>query len=1249
MWLSAVSDRTMTKSDDQITPYRKELERCPSGDTDRGKALFNLAVSMENRFLETNDIGDLEEAIRLHRTALVLRPEEHICHSSLSSFAWCLHERYRKQGTLPDLDEATKLGRAALDLCPEDHPNRSKLLHNLAVFFSNRYDKLSLVADLKEAITLGRAALQLRPPGHSDRASTLSNLGSGLSRRFLKLCDTADLDEALSLHRSALDLRPEGHPNRSDSLLNLAVCFSDRYDKRASLADFEEAITLGRAALELFPPGHYNRAPTLYCLGLYLRYRFLRLGATVDFDEALSLHRSALELCPEGHPGRSYSLLELAACFSNRYHKQGSVADLEEAITLGRAALELRPSGHSDRAFTLNNLGLDLNRRFLKLGATADLDEAFSLHRSALDLRPEGHPNRSESLHNLAGCFSDRYNEQGSVTDLEEAITLWRTVLELSPPGHCNRALILYCLGFYLRHRFQKLGATADLDEAISHHRLALNLRPAGHSDRLASLNQLVSCLGLRFEKLEAPADLDDLIALNRAILDLHPPDHDGHAKSIDELLCYLRKRSQKLGMTTDLEECVTLGRTAIGLHKQGGPDHAVCFRHLVSDLQSMLCNLENSFSNADSSSDHIMSLHNLVFCVRDVISQGHVSTDVGKIVPVVRFLATLTTCLQRRFQNLHDIADLDEAIILYKEVLKLCPLGSHDHAPTLHKLAWCLSQRFINLSTRIDLDDAIKFEQEAFMLYPPDHPDRVESLRSLAGYRQLKMKWRGASPRPDHPGATANLTTEQVVSNIAFDVLKAFPLRLLDVHSGILCDRGAQISHFKNSQEYRQLVSSTSTLDKPSQTARMRGAVSTYFQYVTLSHRWGASEPLLRDIKSQVIYDLDPNDGLSKLQSFCLATLEHGHIWAWSDTCCIDKESSAELQEAIGSMYSWYRQSVLTMVHLADISDTCSLTSSEWFKRGWTLQELLAPRFLLFFTRDWSLYRGISSNHKENNAILGELEQTTGIMSGHLSSFRPGVDDARRRLQWASTRCTTRPEDIAYSLFGVFGLYLPVLYGESAENALGRLLAEVISQSGDTSILDWVGQPSAFHSCFPDSILPYQTPLQLPSLGRTSSPNIQDSLQSVIPVREMHLTLSHLSRTQFVKPAIVLPSIVHRVKIVRTRTGTAATHVHLIQATGLELIEVTLSQPLENISTKPLSYILIRPWHSNLLDDSVVDNDTSARRWLAMMQQPFSALLLKQLQQNEYKRVATPCHIVARPTASNGALEGEVTTLTIV
>lgn len=106
---------------------------------------------------------------------------------------------------------------------------------------------------------------------------------------------------------------------------------------------------------------------------------------------------------------------------------------------------------------------------------------------------------------------------------------------------------------------------------------------------------------------------------------------------------------------------------------------------------------------------------------------------------------------------------------------------------------------------------------------------------------------------------------------------------------------------------------------------------------------------------------------------------------------------------------------------------------------------------------------------------MLEELEKETGIERRFLTSFSPFLDDARSRLQWASLRRTTRPEDIAYSLFGILNLHLPVMYGESAENALGRRLAEIVSHSEDISVLDWVGEPSPFHSCFPAHTNSYQ------------------------------------------------------------------------------------------------------------------------------------------------------------------------------
>jgi len=936
------------------------------------------------------------------------------------------------------------------------------------------------------------------------------------------------------------------------------------------------------------------------------------------------------------------------------------MTNLDDQIARNRNKLERHrhPPGDTGRAVALYNLAVSMHQKLLETD-----DGAIALHGTALDPPLPGHSDLSDSLRSLALCFGHRYNNQRTIADLENAITLARAALELCSQDHFRRDFTLYILASLLSHRFLELDTDCDLDEAILFHRLALDLRLAGHPDRLISLNQLANCLSSRFEKLQAAADLDKLICLWRAILDFHPQDHHGHAKSIDKLLLLVRKRIQRHDMTADLNECISLGCSALASCEPGNPGRATLLHDLVTDLHSRFQTL---LDIQEAHPDHAVSLHKLLIDVKDLVDGGDVAPVVDGIVAIAQAalnlcpaghpdhvisLTTLAAFLLCRFQQQGAVDDADEAVILYQEVLEVCPSGSLASAPHLHKLAQYLSQRSTTLSMSTDLDDAIKFEQAALALRPQGHPDHAESLNSLFSYRQQKIKRRGASSQSARPTSTSGSPFRCSIGDVVLDVLKGFPPRLLDICTGKLCDRDSQIAQFEKSGEYNQLLSSASTLDASAQVTRIREVASTYFRYVTLSHRWGKFEPLLRDIDGQVIYNLDPTNGILKLQLFCLECCRRRYLWAWSDTCCIDKDSSRELQQAISSMFSWYRQSALTIVYLADVSNTGGLTSSVWFKRGWTLQELLAPHTMLFFTREWSLYRDSSSNHKEDSTILGELEQATGITSRHLTDFHPGVDDARSRLQWASTRCTIQPEDTAYSLLGVFGLHIPILYGESAENALGRLLAEVISKSGDTSILDWVGKSSAFNSCFPATITPYRTlPLSLPDLTTPPSAHVIRKLFFLRSARKMHRALSNLPLAKFANFRLILPCIVHRIKAMTlTRVDTCTpTHVHHIQAVGLAPIDIELSERLEFMAKRVL-YVLIRPWRPDLLHP-VVDTDNAwTHQWLIQLEQPFSALLLMELPHNEYRRVASLYHIIARPTDSAGVLKGEVNTLTIV
>ncbi|KAG0705594.1 heterokaryon incompatibility protein-domain-containing protein [Suillus ampliporus] len=245
------------------------------------------------------------------------------------------------------------------------------------------------------------------------------------------------------------------------------------------------------------------------------------------------------------------------------------------------------------------------------------------------------------------------------------------------------------------------------------------------------------------------------------------------------------------------------------------------------------------------------------------------------------------------------------------------------------------------------------------------------------------------------------------------------------------------------------------------------------YFRYIMLSHRWEGNEPLLHDIQGKVVCKLKAAGGLVKLQSFCKVARDAGYHWAWIDSCCINQHDSVELQRSLNSMFAWYRDSTLTIIYLSDVppsSKSGTLAKSTWNTRGWTVPEFLAPKVICFYQQDWTLYLDDHfPNHKESVKIMEELEDATDIGTRALVAFQPGMRGAREKLRWTSIRVTTVQEDIAYSLFGTFGVQLHILYGEKKQNALGRLLQEIVA----ATLVPWIrseNYPSSIAVCQPPS-----------------------------------------------------------------------------------------------------------------------------------------------------------------------------------
>jgi len=220
---------------------------------------------------------------------------------------------------------------------------------------------------------------------------------------------------------------------------------------------------------------------------------------------------------------------------------------------------------------------------------------------------------------------------------------------------------------------------------------------------------------------------------------------------------------------------------------------------------------------------------------------------------------------------------------------------------------------------------------------------------------------------------------------------------------------------------------------------------------YAILSHTWETDQELT--FQDMINGAGRSKAGYRKIQFCGDQAKKDGLQYFWVDTCCIDKTSSAELSEAINSMFRWYRNAVKCYVFLSDVSKgdfgtqplpsqlLSTLRPSRWFTRGWTLQELLAPLRVEFFSKegDWL---------GDKTTLESQMHNITGIavkalQGTHLSYF--SVDE---RMSWASNRRTTIEEDHAYCLLGIFEIHMPLIYGEGKENAFRRLLDEIKKHS---------------------------------------------------------------------------------------------------------------------------------------------------------------------------------------------------------
>jgi len=221
---------------------------------------------------------------------------------------------------------------------------------------------------------------------------------------------------------------------------------------------------------------------------------------------------------------------------------------------------------------------------------------------------------------------------------------------------------------------------------------------------------------------------------------------------------------------------------------------------------------------------------------------------------------------------------------------------------------------------------------------------------------------------------------------------------------------------------------------------------------YTILSHTWGNEEVTFQDITQGTA---SPKEGYTKLVKTCKVTLRNKITYTWIDTCCIDKTSSAELTESLNSMFQWYQKAQVCYVYLSDLKSGVALDGQNglaqcrWFTRGWTLQELIAPQKICFFDKEW-ICIGSKIRHSKILSSLTSIDEDVLLGNGSLRGYPVAT-----RMSWAAHRQTSRIEDLAYCLLGIFDVNMPLIYGEGSK-AFRRLQEEIVKRSNDLTIFAW-------------------------------------------------------------------------------------------------------------------------------------------------------------------------------------------------
>ncbi|KAI9571085.1 hypothetical protein HD554DRAFT_2214537, partial [Boletus coccyginus] len=554
-------------------------------------------------------------------------------------------------------------------------------------------------------------------------------------------------------------------------------------------------------------------------------------------------------------------------------------------------------------------------------------------------------------------------------------------------------------------------------------------------------------------------------------------------------------------------------------------------------------------------------------------------------------FRARSVKALEQNGDVATNSASYEDAVAHYSTALSLDPLS----AVLLTKRSKARAGMGSWEDSLQDANAAIKLNPSLVFGHESKHAALLGARRyaeAIDAYNDMLLMLEQSADPVTRELRKSYVTPSQTKAAIRIAVKRAqrdAPLVVINTKTGRLCDQPERMNTFETDPKFVELVASMTRLDH----SRIREVVQEYFRYATFSHTWEGAEPLFHDVLHGSVHKLAESSTVLKLVMFCTTVREAGFLWAWCDTCCINKADGSVLQESLTSMFQWYHKSSLTIIHLKGVlsdSEMGALERSLWNTRAWTLQEFFASRVIRFYTEDWKPYLPDEKvyNHKESSVIMAEMARATGTDVDVLLSLRPGSDNVRQKLCLAATRVATKQEDMAYSLFGIFDVSLSVTYGEGEQRAVGRLLQEVLTRSGDVSILAWTGESSEYNSCLPAEISVYREPASpyVPSPIEDGEMDalvaeLRTSPKTVDSAMVLYDRVAVLPSPRLVSRRLSLSCIMFPLKGPLVPSGDPPHRVYHTTTSVFGTVKIKTAEDLSKVD----NLVLVHPWLRCLLD----------------------------------------------------------------